>query len=173
MLDCVWKAGRSLLCLIIQGGSYIDGQPADSNRYFLDLSKCLSSPQTSNQALMLTFSPCDKLSSIIRAFYQEGLCHGHLSSYIEGVMSWLLWASGPGVGEGEEAEAAPLTRTLLLARVGSVRKWCHLVSVQHAIWRVCHRDLKQRNYTRKRTRQEGIDIFWLQKGTIKPEELSF
>lgn len=54
----------------------------------------------------------------------------------------------------------------------NVRGWWNPadVSVQHAIWRIYHRDRKQRSYTRKKPGSQGInDIFWLRKGTLGPE----
>lgn len=54
----------------------------------------------------------------------------------------------------------------------NVRGWWNPtdVSVQHAIWRIYHRDRKQRSYTRKKPGSQGInDIFWLRKGTLRLE----
>lgn len=158
---------------------YTDGQSADSsspNRYFLDFIQLSHYLPTTQPSSLLTFSHCDKASPIIRSFYQELPCHGHLSLYIKGVMGVLLWTNGPGVGERGSRQRLPWQEDLCCwPEIGNVRRWWSTtdVSVQYAMWRIHYRVKNQRSYARKRTRRQGIDdIFWLQKGTLKPEELS-
>ena len=114
----------------------------------LILPKCHSTPQPPNQALLLTFSHCDKASPIIRSFYQELPCHGHLSLYIKGVMGVLLWMNGPGVGEGGSRQRLPWQQDLCRwPELGNVKK---MVKYCRRKCSACHlKGLVQRKKTKK------------------------